>query len=376
MSATTTNPAPAAEALLRLSLIPGLGPITAQTLLTIPELAAEPLRLFQWPMRELLAVEGIGPERAARIRDVRLHDLAAEERRAAAALGVRIITQADADYPRFLTRLPDPPLALWLSGAMEARDELALAVVGPRRPSAYGHRQGQRFAKQLASLGVTIVSGLARGIDTVAHRAALEAGGRTIAVLGSGFGHLYPAENAGLAAEIAAGRGAVLSEYPLATRPSPGTFPRRNRIVAALALGTLVVEAGVKSGALITARLAGELGKEILVIPGPIDRPEHEGSHRLIRDGATLVASIDDVLQEVPPLATLAAPQGNPEPKGPSSLNERERQLYVLLGDEPRGVDDLQRLTGHPASVVSATLIALELRRLARRQPGGFVKAL
>lgn len=369
-------PTPRAEALLRLALIPGLGPISAQALLAVPAVAADPLALFRLSMRELLAIEGIGPERAGRIRDVRLPDLAADERRACAVAGIRIIVQDEPDYPRFLTRLPDPPLALWLRGALEPRDELALAVVGPRRPSAYGHRQGQRFAKQLASLGATIVSGLARGIDTVAHRAALEAGGRTIAVLGSGFSHLYPEENSGLAEEIAAGHGAVLSEYPLATRPSPGTFPRRNRIVAALSLGTLVVEAGVKSGALITARLAGELGREILVLPGPIDRPEHEGSHRLIRDGATLVASIDDILQEIPPLATMARPQGDPEPKGPAGLNERERKLYVLLGDEARTVDDLQRVTGLPASVVSATLIALELRRVARRAPGGYVQAL
>ena len=364
-----------ADALLRLAMVPGLGPVTVGRLLAAVESAAA---IFHLGMNRLQAIDGLGPKRARLLCDPRGWDHVADERARCAAAGIRILLRGEDDYPRFFEKLTDPPLAIWLRGRLERRDELALAVVGPRRPSAYGHRQAERFSRSLAELGVTIVSGLARGVDTVAHQAALQAGGRTLAVLGSGFGRLYPSENKDLAERIVADHGALLSEYPYDTKPSPGTFPRRNRLVAALGLGTLVVEAGNRSGALITARLTGELGQEILVIPGPIDRPEHVGAHGLIRDGATLVTSIEDVLEEIPPLKTLAAgEQVNGKRGGPApALNDRERQVYTLLSDDPRSVDDLIAVSRLPASAVSATLIALEIRRLARRSPAGYVRAL
>jgi DNA processing protein len=364
----------ATDALLRLALIPGLGPITAAALLAEVE---DPAELFRWSMDRLMAVEGVGAERARRIADPRGAEAVAAERAACVAAGVRIITRDEAEYPRELLELHDPPLAIWMRGELIRNDRLAVAVIGPRRPSAYGHRQAGRLSTGLARVGATVISGLARGIDTVAHEAALTGGGRTIAVIGSGLGHLYPEENAPLVDRIIAGHGAVISELPMATPPSPGTFPRRNRLVAALSLAVLVVEAGEKSGALITARLANEIGRPVLVVPGPIDNPECVGSNQLIRDGATLVASLDHILEEVEPLMTLSKgagpmPQDNPRA---ASLTGREKQLYQMLDDTPRTVDDLVRVSELPPSVVSTVLLSLELRRLSKKMLGGFVRA-
>lgn len=365
------------DAHLRLALIPGLGPITAYKLLAA---VADPREIFSLPMSQLQRIDGIGGERARRIADPRGEEGVAAERARCHQLGLRLLTVDDPDYPQDLRVLADPPLALWIRGELQPRDRVAIAVVGPRSPSAYGHRQARRLALGLARGGACIISGLARGIDTVAHEAALAAEGRTLAVIGSGFDHLYPQENTGLAQRIADGHGAVISEFPCATRPSPGTFPRRNRLVAALSLATLVIEAGQRSGALITARLAGELGREALVLPGPIDRPEHVGSNRLLRDGATLITGLEDIYEEVPPLATLAAvsdqPPSTEESPREAQLTGRESALYRLLSDEPRSVDDLQRVSTLPASQVSATMISLELRRLAKKAAGGYVRAL
>lgn len=364
-----------ADALLRLALVPGVGPVLAGRLAAAAggDLAA----VFGWGMDRLQQVEGIGAEKARRICDPRGAEAVEAERSRCAAAGVRILTCHDPAWPKDLDVLADPPLALWIQGELLPRDRLGIAVVGPRRASAYGHRTATRLAGGLARVGATIVSGLARGVDTAAHAAALAAGGRTVAVLGSGIGRLYPEENRPLAERIAAGSGAVLSELPFSGEATPGTFPRRNRLVAALTLATLVIEAGETSGALITARLAGELGKQVLVVPGPIDRPEHVGANQLIRDGAVLVRSLEDILDEVGPLATLAgAAPAPPASLGRAgALSGRERQLYQLLDDSPRSVDDLVRATAIPASAVGATLLSLELKRLARKEPGGFVRA-
>ncbi len=363
------------DALLRLALVPGVGPILAARLeAAFGDLAS----VFSHSMDRITQVEGIGSEKARRICDPRGDEQVADERARCAAAGVRIITRHDAGWPKDLDALADPPLAVWILGELQPRDRLAVAVVGPRRASAYGHRTAQRLSTGLARVGATVISGLARGVDTAAHEAALAAQGRTIAVLGSGIGRCYPEENRPLAERIAAGHGAVLSEMPFDAPPTPGTFPRRNRLVAALSLAVLVVEAGETSGALITARLGGELGKQILVVPGPIDRPEHIGSNKLIRDGAVLVTSLDDILAEVGPLATLAGAGAGSvavEKPGVSTLSSRERQLWQLMDDEPRGVDDLTRTTQIPPSAVSATLLSLELKRLVRKVPGGFVRA-
>ncbi len=364
------------DALLRLALIPGLGPITAQRLL---DASPNPAEIFGWSMARLQSIDGIGGERARRICDPRGDDTVAHERATCHSAGVRIITRGEADYPSALLKLNDAPLALWITGELLPRDQLAVAIVGPRRPSAYGHRQAQRLSAGLARIGACLVSGLARGIDTIAHQSAVAGHARTIAVLGSGFGKLYPEENAPLAAQIAAGHGAVISEFPYAMPPTPGTFPRRNRLVAALGLATLVIEAGVQSGALITARLAAEMGREVLVVPGSIDNPEAAGSNRLIRDGATLITGLDDIIDTLEPLATLA--RGTPadgraqESPRAAGLSGREKQIYQLLDDTARTADELIRIGNFPPSTVATTLLSLELRRLAKKVPGGFVRA-
>jgi DNA processing protein len=366
-----------ADALLRLALVPGLGPAVASRLLAA---CGSPGEVFAWNMERLQSVEGITGDLARRICTYRGDEQVAAERAACHRAGVRIMVRSDTDYPHALQALDDAPLALWLKGELQPRDRLAVSVAGSRRPSAYGHRQAHHLCMGLARVGATVVAGLGRGIDTVAHSAALEGGARTIAVLGSGFGRVYPDENIPLAERIADGRGAVLSELPFATAPSATTFPRRNRLIAAFALATLVIEAGNRDGALITARLSMELGREVLVVPGNIDNPECAGSNQLIRDGATLVASLEHILHEVEPLLTLAGGAvavDGAKPIGPraSALSGREKQVYLMLADAPRTVADLVRVGDIPASSVSATLLSLELRRLVRRQPDGYVRA-
>ena len=364
---------PLATAFLRLALIPGLGPRSAESLLEQVEQAQD---IFQLSMSQLTRIDGIGKERARRICDPHGEQEVAAEIARCNSQHIKIITRADDDYPKALLNLSDPPLALWVKGTIERRDQLAMSVVGPRRPSAYGHRQAQLLSTGLARMGATLISGLARGVDTIAHQSAVQAKGRTIAVLGSGFGHLYPSENAELADNIIADHGAVISEFPYDTKPHAGNFPRRNRIVAALGLATLVIEAGQRSGSLITARLAGELGKDVLVLPGPVDRPESKGSNQLIRDGASLITCLDDIIQEVAPLQTMhAGSSAEEQAQHPrvQSLNKRERDVYTLLSSQPRSIDDLVAIANLPVSAISTTLMSLELRRLAKKTPGGYV---
>lgn len=365
-----------ADASVHLAVVPGLGPLAANRLVAS---AGSPAGVRRLGIERLLAQPGITGELARRICDPRAEERVAQERASAHGLGVRILTRGDADYPAAFLHLNDPPLAVWMRGALEPRDRLSIAIVGSRRPTAYAHRQAHRFATGLARIGACLVAGLARGNDTVVHEAALAAGGRTVAVLGSGLGRLYPPENEALAARIA-GAGAVLSEFPLHAGPSATTFPQRNRLIAALSLATLVVEAGLRAGAVALARVSGELGREVMALPGPIDQPACAGSNRLIRDGATLVSALEEVLEEVPPLATLAgapgAGAGVPGGDGRGgSLTGRERQVYQLLGEQARTIDDLARVSEVAPSSLAAAMLSLELKRLVRRVDGGYVRA-
>ena len=361
------------NAYLRLALIPGLGPRSAETLLAHVD---HPQEIFKLTMAQLTSVDGIGKERARRICDPHGEQEVNKEIARCTQHNIRIITRDEPDYPSALLNLSDPPLALWVRGEIERRDQLAVSIVGPRRPSVYGHRQAQILASGLARTGACIISGLARGVDTVAHQAAVECKGRTLAVLGSGFGNLYPSENADLAQQIAEHHGAVISEFPYDTKPHAGNFPRRNRIVAALSLATLVIEAGQRSGSLITARLAGEMGKEVLVLPGQVDRPESKGSNQLLRDGATCITCLDDIIQEIPPLQTVhdsSSPEEQAAHPRIKALNKRERDIYTLLSSQPRSIDDLVAVSNLPVSAISTLLMSLELRRLAKKTPGGYV---
>jgi DNA processing protein len=298
----------------------------------------------------------------------------ADQAAAAAACQARLVTLDDPEYPALLRHVALPPPFLFVRGTLAEDDGIATAIVGSRRPTAYGLRIAERLGADLAARGVTIVSGLARGIDTAAHRGALGAGGRTLAVLGSGLDVLYPPENRRLAAEVAAS-GAVISQFPMGTPPLPAHFPIRNRVIAGLGLGTVVVEAADKSGALITARFAGELGREVYAVPGNISSPVSEGANHLLRDGATLVRTWEDVVGEWPEAFRQAVKRvaATDRVAAPATGDGR---LLRHLGDEPVAIDHVIEESGLPAGQVAASLMTLELQGLIRQLPGrGYVKA-
>ena len=276
--------------------------------------------------------------------------------------GVRAIPRFHSAYPARLREIADPPPVIYVRGTLSPQDEWALALVGTRRATAYGRQAAGELARDLATNGVTVVSGLARGIDTIAHRAALDAGGRTIAVLANGLDTVYPPENRGLASEIAEA-GALISDYPLGTRPRAEFFPRRNRIMSGVSLGTLVVEGDVKSGAMITARFAGEQNREVFAVPGSIFAPQSRGPLSLIRDGATPVASVEHVLEALN-LTMIGAQMDFGRAAPPAS--EDEQALMEVLTREPRHVDEVVRDSGLAAARVSATLALLELKGQVR----------
>ncbi len=359
---------------LRLMLIPGVGPRIRRALLDRFASAGAVLDAAPSALRE---VPGVGPKLTARIAAAREEidseaeiDLCRRER-------IAILTEADAGYPRMLREIPDPPGVLFLCGAILPRDRLAVAIVGTRHASSYGLKQAERLAASLARAGLTIVSGLARGIDSAAHRAALEAGGRTLAVLGSGVLNIYPPEHVRLAEEVLAA-GAVLSEAPPRAEPLAGAFPQRNRIISGLALGTVIVEAGRQSGALITARHAMEQGREVFAVPGRVDSRSSQGCHRLIRDGAKLVESADDVLEELGPLVEATPHEGGRTIHHPAelALNEQEQQVLDAVDTAATAIDAIVAATGLSVPAVLATLSVLEVRRLVRRVSGSSVVRL
>jgi len=280
------------------------------------------------------------------------------------------LVPGDARYPSLLAAIPSPP-ALWVGGALADDDALAVAIVGARRATAYGLEVAERLAADLAARGVTIVSGLARGIDTAAHRGALAAGGRTLAVLGGGLDVVYPSENRGLARAIE-GQGAVLSQFAPGTRALPGHFPARNRTIAGLALGVVVVEAAERSGALITASLAGDLGREVFAIPGRITSASSAGTNRLIQDGAKLVTCWLDVVSELPEpwrRAVREAPAGEAV-NAPDAASAEGRVLALLAPDEARHIEALIARGGLDPARTGAALVSLELGGWAKQLAG------
>jgi len=324
------------------------------------------------PRDELARVRGVGPVLAAALAGAAgTEDGADREAARAMDLGVALVGPGDAGYPLPLLRTFDPPPLLYVRGEWREGDQVAAAVVGARRATPYGVTVAGRLGRGLAAAGVTVVSGLARGVDTAAHRGALDPpAGRTLAVLGSGFARPYPMENRGLLEAVAA-RGAALSEFPLDTPPLPHNFPRRNRVLAALALGTVVVEAGRKSGSLITARLALELGKEVLAVPGRIDAPLSRGTHSLLRDGAALVEGPEDVLEALglelgAGGESDAGAAGDRSGGGPSGTI-----LAALEGTDPLDPEEVASRTGLAAEEARARLTDLEIEGRVRAFPGG-----
>lgn len=356
---------------MRLALVAGVGPRTRRDLLAH---FGSPQAVLSAAPSQLRGVPGVGTKLSGRIIasqqdiDVRAEiDLCRQH-------GIAILTDSDADYPRLLSEIPDPPAVLFRLGEMLPQDNLAIAIVGTRHATHYGLQQGERLAAGLARAGLTIISGLARGVDAAAHRGALSAGGRTIAVLGSGLLNLYPPEHKLLADEIAQ-HGAVLSEAPPRRQPMSGAFPQRNRLITGLSLGVIVVEASERSGALISARHAMEQNREVFAVPGRIDSRTSRGCHHLIRDGAKLVQSVDDVLEELGPLVAAVPTGDGREIHHPAELqlNDQERTVLDAVTTQPITIDDVVVASGLPVQRVLATVSVLEMRRLIRRLSGNLV---
>ncbi len=355
--------------LICLTMVSGVGPQTCRALL---DHFGEPGRVLAASLTSLRGVEGVGPKLAEKIARARKDFDPAAELVECRRLGVRPIIRGEPEFPSALTEIPDPPNLLYVRGTIEERDALAVAIVGSRHCTPYGLRIADKLGASLGRVGITVISGLARGIDAAAHRGALRVGGRTIAVMANGLGQVYPPEHEDLSREIAAS-GAVVSEMALGQLPLAGLFPQRNRIISGLSLGVVVVEASLKSGSLSTSKHAMEQNREVFAVPGPVDSLASVGCHRLIRDGAKLVETVDDILEELGPLVRNIRPTPEEAPiRSPAelSLSEQERSILGRLGDEPVGIDQLIVESGLGASQVMATLSVLEMRRLVRRRPG------
>ncbi len=356
------------EALISLNMMEQVGPVTADTLAS--ELGSY-CAIFNAKEGEMEKVCGIGRRTVAAICRQRSDVAFEEELDKAESLDIRVITRIDSEYPDFLRNIHDPPLALYVRGEFKSRDAESVAIVGTRRPTHYGREVAERFSFTLCKSGITVVSGLAEGIDTVAHEAALKARGRTLAVMGSGFMNIYPTRNRGLCEKILES-GAVISEFPLAKRPDKTTFPMRNRIVSGLSRVVLVIEAGRRSGALITATQALEQGRTVYAVPGRVDSPASEGTNLLIKDGAGVATRPDDIIDEFDNLFGINA--GCFPATARAVLDDREKLLLGLLESGPVGVDVLIRESSLDPGAVSSLLISLEMKKMIRMLPGRTVE--
>lgn len=288
----------------------------------------------------------------------------------------RLVTVQDSDYPANLRPLVDAPPVLFVRGELIPEDKFSIAIVGSRRATSYGLGLARQFARELARHGLSIVSGGARGVDTEAHRGALEGGGRTVAFLGCGVDVAYPSSNRGLFGEIADRGGAVVSEFGMGTRPEPWRFPARNRLISGTSLGVLVIESPADSGSLITAREAGDQGRDVFAIPGPIGMGHNSGCHKLIQDGAKLVECVDDILSELGVL-TMASPDAASAVKPLPNLPPEQRRILDMLTLHPRQTEGMIHESGLSAPQVAGILTLLEMRGLARRVPGNaFIRVL
>ena len=322
-----------------------------------------------------MAVKGLGTATADKIVSSRSQLDVDKELKLVSKAGGTLLSWASPSYPVGLKNIYDPPPVLYIRGRLEPEDATAIAIVGTRRASRYGLEQAERFGAALARAGFTVVSGLARGIDSAAHQGALKAGGRTFAVLDCGLGRVFPLENFELCRAIAE-NGAVLSEFPMLAEPLAENFPRRNRIISGLSLGVLVVEGPLRSGAMITARLAAEQGRDVFALPGRADNLAARGTNQLIKDGACLVTSLEDILDELGDLGrrmaagTEQADRPAVAPTLPDNLSKTERAILSAAADEPMTVDEVCAATELSAGEVSAALTMLQLKGLIRRIAG------
>jgi DNA processing protein len=357
------------EALIALNLIEHVGPVRARLLL---EHFGDAPKILAASKSELLRVRNIGDETAGAISTwEKTIDLAGELKRISDS-GCHVLIQSDENYPTMLREIYDPPLVLYVKGELTAKDKNAVAMVGSRSTTHYGIETSRKLAYQLAYVGVTVVSGGARGIDTAAHQGALAAKGRTVAVLGTGINLVFPPENAELFARIAK-NGAVITQFPFNRNGDRQSFAIRNRIIAGTTLGTVVVEADLHSGALITSNFATEYGRQVFAVPGRIDSPRSKGCHDLIKKGAKLCEGAEDILSEFEYLFP-----GSNRPSSPGEtgvlpaleLSANEQKVYDALDEEERSIDEIIRKSGLPSSAVSVALLSLEMKRAAKQLPG------
>jgi DNA processing protein len=363
--------------MLTLHLAGGLGPtLTHRAIAALGDAQA----VVDASTHQLSSIEGIGSQRAAAIRRGidEAGGLLENEKQAIAEYGIQLVARGDDDYPQLLDHIHDPPPLLYVRGELRRTDAVSLAVVGARKCSHYGREQADRLSALCADAGLAIVSGGAYGIDAAAHQGAMRGGGRTIAVVGSGLAKPYPDAHRELFDRIADGNGAVISEFSMHTSPKPENFPRRNRIIAGMALGVLVVEAAERSGALITARLAVDEGREVMALPGRVTDITAGGCHRVIREGwATLVtnaADILDALGETGQLLKAAVTQTHEPSLFEQNLSDDQRKIVDALADDPLPLEAIAAKTGLAVGTLQGELTMLEIRGLIRRERGVFMK--
>jgi DNA processing protein len=345
-----------------LSMAPGVGCVLFKRLV---EAFGSPAAVFQAPAKALEVVEGVGPKAARAIRNFDWSDRVNRELEHMKEIGGNWITWEDDAYPVNLKNIYDPPPLLYVRGSLLPQDQTAVAVVGSRNPTQYGKGAAERIGRGLAQAGVTVVSGLARGVDSFAHRGTLSGGGRTLAVLGCGLDVVYPPENEDLYEQVAS-QGAVISEFPLGTRPEGDHFPIRNRIISGLSLGVVVVEATIRSGSLITARFALDQGRDVFALPGNVDSRRSEGTNELIKQGAKLVIRLEDILEEIPRVQLDSLPEKPPAPK----LSEEEARVFSILSHEALHIDQIIVRSELSSARTSATLLSLELAGHIKQLPG------
>jgi len=351
---------------LALSLTPGVGSILIKRLL---DRFKTPEAVFRAPVKELLSIEGLGEKVAKEIRKGLLDKAVEKELNFLKELGGTILTIKEDAYPKRLKDIYDPPALLYVRGALKKEDELAVAIVGSRKTSPYGRWITERVSQELARRGVTVVSGMARGIDSAGHKGAISGGGRTIAVLGCGVDVVYPSENRNLFHQII-DRGAILSEFPMGSPPEGGHFPRRNRIISGLSIGVVVVQASAESGSLITASYALEQGREVFAVPGNVGAEGSRGTNRLIKEGAKLVETSEDILEEILPQWTGERERIQEVEPPWKDLDKEELTLYQLLGESPMHIDVIIRESRFDPGRVSSLLLNLELKGLISQWPG------
>jgi len=357
--------------LLNLSVVAGVGTIRLRSLIAK---FRSPEEVFRASIKDLTSVDGIDTKTAQKIKNYSNFNYGEQQYKKAINFGAKIITFWDKEYPLQLKNIFDPPVLLYLMGEIQESDKFAIAIVGTRMPTNYGKLITERLTKEIANKGFTIVSGLARGVDTIAHSASIKLSGRTLAVIGTGIDIIYPSENKKIFKEII-NNGAILSEYPMGTPPDAINFPKRNRIIAGLSLGIIVVEAGVKSGALITANLALEYNREVFAVPGNITSLKSKGTNQLIKEGAKLINSVDDVFEELKPYLNKFSVKDKLN-KNILHISSEEKIVFESLSDDPIHIDELARkLKKSPAEILSI-LLSLEFKDLVAQLPGKmFVKA-